>query len=145
VCKDRAVARASGPGSASPSFKWAQALRFVIVGCINTLTCLIVILSLRYGAGAGDIMANALGYVVAIAVSFVLNRRFTFKHEGPVTSALLRFLTSFGIAYTANLLVLLVLLHQLDLPPYAAHPVANAVYTLFFFFLAKHFAFRDSR
>lgn len=80
--------------------------RFVSVGLVNTLAGLAFI----YGArelGLGEVSANATGYVLGLALSFALNRRWTFEHRGPVLSRALRFGVVVLLAWAANLAVLL--------------------------------------
>lgn len=121
-----------------------QILRFILVGGINTLVGVAAILGLRFIAGASDVVANFLGYIVGIVVSFVLNRRFTFADRGPVSSSLLRFVVSVAIAYGANLAVLMTCLRVLDTGSLVAQIASIVVYSVVFFLLAKLFAFRDT-
>lgn len=84
--------------------------RFASVGVVNTFAGLAFIYIAR-GLGLGEVAANATGYAVGLVISFVLNRRWTFEHRGPVLARALRFAMVMLLAWLANLVVLLGLLH----------------------------------
>jgi len=88
-----------------------QGLRFCVVGVANTFTCLAIVWSLRDGAGAPVWLASALGYGVATAQSYVVNRSWTFGGAAdggvavvPVGAQVLRFVVLnvvTGLLFTA--------------------------------------------
>ena len=119
-----------------------QLLRFLAVGVVNTAVGLGTIFALKALAGWGDIPANVAGYAVGLITSFVLNRQWTFRHQGAWAGALLRFVAVFGVAYTANLLVLLHLRDAWGVNAYLAHALATIPYTVLFFAGSRWFAFR---
>ncbi|MBU9837202.1 GtrA family protein [Rahnella sp. L72c] len=73
----------------------------MVVGLFNTGLTGIVIFSLMY-ANVNIYLANAIGYVVGIIFSFILNTLFTFNST-PNFSRLIKFLVTCGIAYLVNL------------------------------------------
>ena len=106
-----------------------SAVKFAGVGVLNTLLSVAVIFGLKALAGFGDVPANLSGYVVAVSFSFVVNRRWTFRHEDHVWTALARFLLVFAVSYLLNLALVLGLegkmteaesLLRRDLPPQQA-------------------------
>jgi putative flippase GtrA len=109
---------------------------------INTLVGLSVIFGLKAFLQANDVFANAIGYLVGLSVSFVLNRSWTFRHEGNIPAAAVRFLAVFLVAYTINLAVVLTLIHGVGVNSYLAQALGMPPYTLAFFLLSKFFAFR---
>ena len=121
----------------------AQFARFLAVGVANTGVGLGSIFALKALAGWGDIPANAAGYAAGLCCSFLLNRRWTFRHEGGWAPALARFLVVFGLAYAANLLVFLHLRDAWGVNAYLAHALATVPYTLLFFAGSRWFAFRS--
>lgn len=133
------IEAAAGPLSRLLSY---APIRFALVGCINTGTTLAIIFVLRFAAGWSDLAANAVGYAVGIAISFLLNRRFTFANDGPVLPALLGFGAAVAISYVANLAALFALLAA-AIYPGLAHLLAMVAYTLCFYLLARMLAFRD--
>ncbi|VEC87594.1 GtrA family protein [Raoultella ornithinolytica] len=54
------------------------ALKYVMVGLLNTAITAVVIFLLM-SAGVGIYLSNAMGYVVGILFSFVVNSLFTFS------------------------------------------------------------------
>lgn len=121
-----------------------QLLRFVFVGGINTLVGVAAILGFRFIAGASDVVANLLGYLIGIVVSYVLNRRITFADRGAVASSLPRFLVAVATAYGANLITLVICLRVIGAASLVAQIASIAVYSVVFFLLAKLFAFRGA-
>ena len=119
-----------------------QPLRFLSVGVVNTLVGLTIIYLARFGLGASDVAANLLGYGVGLVISFALNRRWTFQHDGRVLPAKLRFLAAFAVAYGANLACVLALTRGLGVTSALAHPAGIPVYTVIFYFLSRYFVFR---
>lgn len=120
-------------------------IRFGLVGLLNTAIGFAVILfALRMGAG--DYSANAAGYAAGLALSYMLNRSWTFAVAQPVNSAeFARFLVAFALSYAANLL----LITAGKLAGYGGNPLLHLggvlLYSGLFFGLSRTFAFGDSR
>lgn len=119
-----------------------RGLRFGLVGVLNTLVGLGTIYAAKAALGMPDVPANALGYVLGLACSFVLNRRFTFEQHGPVWSSLMRFLAAFCIAWLVNIGVVLLLINGGRINAYLAHALALPIYTALFFLLSQYWVFR---
>lgn len=128
----------AGPGSELRLLA-GQALRYGLVGVANTIVGLGTILALQGLAGWGPFAANAGGYATGLATSFLLNRAWTFGARDRAGRRLLHFLLAFGAAYTANLLVLALLLNPLG--HLVAQLVAMATYTVLFFILCRRMVF----
>jgi len=84
--------------------------RFAMVGMLNTIAGLALIYGAR-ALGLGEVAANATGYAVGLALSFTLNRHWTFRHRGPLLAHVSRFSVVTLFAWLANLVVLLELMH----------------------------------
>jgi len=106
----------------------ASVPRFLLVGVGNTLAGLVIIY-LAKAVGIGDVTANATGYGVGLVLSFVLNKRWTFRHDGPVLSTLMRFIVVIGLAYVANLAVVLGAISVLGINSYIAQALGIPAYT----------------
>lgn len=119
-----------------------EIIRFLLVGVVNTLVGLVVIFGLKFFLQAGDVLANAAGYLVGLSVSFLLNRSWTFRHRGNVGGAAVRFFAAFIIAYAINLSVVLTLIEWWSVNGYLAQALGVPPYTVTFFLLSKYFAFR---
>ncbi len=115
--------------------------RFLAVGLANTLVGLSIIYTSMYVFGVGDAWANASGYIVGIMLSFVLNKRWTFRHTGSIMPALVKFLSVTGIAYMANLSTVLLLTHGFGLNRYLAQAAGIPPYTIVGYLGARMFAF----
>lgn len=83
--------------------------RFAMVGMLNTVASLAVIFGAR-AMGLGEVPANATGYALGLMLSFTLNRRWTFRHRGPLLALTTRFAVMTLAAWLVNLAVLLALL-----------------------------------
>jgi putative flippase GtrA len=115
---------------------------FGMVGVINTLVGYAVIYTCMLALGMGAVASNVAGYAVGLCCSFVLNRRLTFRSDGSARAEVLRFIATFLVAYTINLLILLLCIERLGVPPVYAQVVAGVGYTAVFFVLSKWFVFR---
>jgi putative flippase GtrA len=115
--------------------------KFLAVGVANSLVGLLAIYLVKWLLGAGDVLANLSGYLLGLAVSFVLNRGWTFRHSGPVLGALARFVLVFGMAYVFNLATVLVAIRSLSVNPYLAHAIGIAPYTMLFYLGSRYFVF----
>ena len=117
------------------------AAKFGIVGIANTVVGLVVVYLLKWMLGAGDVLANASGYLIGLAISFILNRQWTFRHGGAIASALLRFLSVFLVAYLVNLGTVLLAIDYFSLDSYIAQAIGIVPYALVFFLGSRYFAF----
>jgi len=119
----------------------ARLAKFVLVGLSNTLVGLGVIYLAKWLAGLDDVVANVLGYGVGLALSFSLNKAWTFRFSGDAAAALVRFLLVFAVAYLANLGTVLFLARTLEANGYLAQLAGVAPYTLISYLGSRYFAF----
>lgn len=115
-------------------------LKFATVGMINTLLTLTIIFGLKSLLAVADPLANLTGYIVGLACSFALNKRWTFRHEAAALPALLRFLLVFGASYSLNITVVLACI-GLGVNDYLAHMIGMPLYTIAFYVGCREFAF----
>jgi putative flippase GtrA len=118
-------------------------IRFLLVGVANTALGLSVIYLAMYVLHFGVVPANALGYGCGIVLSFVLNRNWTFAHDGSQLPALLRFLLVTAVAYSINLGVV-VLAKGMGVNPYLAQLLGTPFYTATGYAGSRWFAFRST-
>lgn len=115
--------------------------RFGLAGLANTALGYSVIVAALL-AGVGDYLANAIGYLAGFALSFVLNRRFTFRVRAAADRAeIVRFGVAVICAYAANLVVLGAGRSMLGPDNALAHLPAICAYTAVFFLLSAYFVF----
>jgi len=122
-----------------------QFVRFVAVGILNTVIGLSFIFAAKALLGWGDLAANAAGYALGLSASFALNRSWTFRDQGRINPALLRFLAAFGLAYLANLLTVFGLRDLMGIDSYLAQAAGVVPYTGLFFLASRSFVFIDRR
>jgi len=117
--------------------------RFALVGAVNTLIGLLIIYALVWAFHVHDVLANAVGYAVGMAVSFLLNARWTFSFRGPLRPAFWRFITINLIGYLTNLAAVSFSLYALSLNSYIAQAIGVLPYALATFVGFKYFVFID--
>ncbi len=116
-----------------------QALRYGLVGLLNTAVGVSTIFAMLAFTPAGPFLSNATGYGVSLTVSFFLNRSFTFKAADRGFPAL-KYLIAFAIAYGANVAALSVGLWAFK-NPYLSQAPGIATYPIVFFLLARYYVF----
>ena len=123
-------------------------LRFLLVGVFNTCFGYSLIFAFMYLADLSPELSNLLGYLIALVVSFVLNKYFTFARKNVAALAtgsraeLLRFLIVFAGAYAVNYAVLLLLIYKLGVSAGVSQLVAGVAYVGISYFLNARFVFR---
>ena len=120
------------------------AVRFALVGVGNTVVGLTTILLAKKMLQFDDFTANACGYAVGLTCSFLVNRSWTFRDQGPVGGAALRFVATFGASYIVNLCAVFGLRDGIGLDSYTAQCAGVVPYTATFYLLNKYVVFRNS-
>ncbi len=118
-------------------------LRFLVVGAANTLLGLLVIYTCKWLFRLDDVTSNVIGYLIALANSFFLNRAWTFANTGPVLPAMVRFAGVFIVAYLVNLATVLLAIDLLQVNSYLAQACGIAPYTVVSYLGSRYFAFRS--
>lgn len=119
----------------------SSVFRYLLIGVANTFTGLSVIYLAKWLLGLDDVIANMLGYGVGLALSFTLNKRWTFRHTGPTVPAISRFILVVGVAYMANLLVVMYSINILALNSYLAQALGVIPYTVIGYLGSRFYAF----
>ena len=91
-----------------------------------------------------DYVANALGFVVSVATNYYLNRRWTFRSTGRVSSEFAKFLTVSVVAYVVNLGIFTVAHTVLDLRGNVSQLIAIACVMPVNFVFNKLWSFRQA-
>ena len=120
-----------------------QGLRSIAVGLANTVLGFAVILLLDVGLGLNSMAANAAGYLVGAASSYVLNKTYTFRSQRTHRRALPAFVMLMLVCWGANALVLWLARTGLQWPPLPAQALAVLTYAGLFFVGSRSFVFRD--
>lgn len=119
-----------------------QSLRFGTVGLVNTAIGLAAIYAVMFFFQTGPAIANAAGYAIGLAVSFALNRVWTFNSSRPVAHVLPQYLLVAAIAYLLNLSVVLLGTHHFGVGPYLVQFFGIGVYTVAMFLGCRWFVFQ---
>jgi putative flippase GtrA len=116
-------------------------LKFLAVGILNTLLSLCIIFGLKYFYAFSDVSANLIGYIAGLISSFLLNKKWTFNHNGQLSITVVKFILTFIVAYTINILCVLLMI-ELGINDYYAHFLAMPIYTIIFYLGSKFFVFK---
>ncbi|HAN55726.1 MAG TPA: GtrA family protein [Betaproteobacteria bacterium] len=122
-----------------------QSLRFGAVGVVNTAIGLTAIYALMFFFGVGPALANAIGYTIGLAVSFVLNRIWTFGDSRSIAKALPLYILVAVISYLLNLSVVLLGTHHFGVGPYLVQFFGIGVYTMSMFLGCRWFVFQAQK
>lgn len=120
-------------------------VRFLIVGVANTLTGLGTMYAAMYFLGLDIVSANILGYTIGIIQSFLLNKSWTFGSNDRAVSSFLRFLLVLAVAYSANLVTVIVTNAVFAVNPYLAQALGIFPYTAIGYLGSRFFVFRNQR
>ncbi|WP_404651852.1 GtrA family protein [Raoultella terrigena] len=104
------------------------ALKYVMVGLLNTAITAVVIFLLM-SAGMGIYISNALGYVLGILFSFVVNSLFTFSTT-LTSKRFIKFLASCAVCWVANIITVKIFLMIFSDFIYIAQLCGMIVYTI---------------
>lgn len=118
-----------------------SAILYAIVGVANTIVGFGVMVILTY-FGLAPELANAIGTIAGVLNSYILNKKFTFKSQNTHTRDFTRFIVAMGIAYGANLLVLMLMYRIFGIDKYICLIVANVIYTIVGYLVSKFWAFK---
>lgn len=121
-----------------------SAIRYLLVGGANTLVGLLAIYACKWLLGLNDLRANLIGYGAGIALSFALNKRWTFQFAGSTLPALVRFLFVLALAYLANLATVMCLI-GCGTNGYLAQAIGIVPYTVLGYLGSRLFAFSSPR
>lgn len=119
-----------------------QSLRFGTVGLVNTAIGLLAIYAVIFFFNANPALANAIGYAIGLAVSFALNRFWTFGDTQSIAKVLPSYLLVAAISYLLNLSVVLLGTHHYGVGPYLVQLFGIGVYTVAMFLGCRWFVFQ---
>ena len=121
-----------------------QLSRFLLVGVANTGLGYTIIFSCMYLAELSPELSNAAGYMGGLLASYFLNRHYTFRSTQQRSTEFGRFAITFLLAYTVNLIVLIVLVRVLAVYAGLSQVIAGVIYVSTAYLLNKHYVFQAS-
>ena len=116
--------------------------KYLIAGLANTLVGYGVFLLLLTTTNILPEITNAISYVIALVVAFILNKVFVFKSSVKNAVAIPKFIAAFGISFLVNQLVLILFYRLLNSPAAIAQIPAMVSYTIVFYVLNKHYVYK---
>ncbi|MEI8204589.1 MAG: GtrA family protein [Bacteroidota bacterium] len=122
-----------------------ELLKYLFAGFINTATGYGVFLILYRRIDCSPEVANALGYLAALCMAFLLNRFFVFSSSAATGSTALRFIIAFAGAFLLNQAVLYLCIRILLVHPEIAQIFSMIAYTFVFYILNKFYVFPVKR
>ncbi|MFM0029591.1 GtrA family protein [Paraburkholderia madseniana] len=120
-----------------------QLIRFLLVGAFNTGFGYCIIFFCMYAIKISPEVSNAIGYAIALGVSYALNRKITFESNEKHAGEILKFLLVFLIAYSANFLALIFLFHVLKFEKGVSQVFAGIFYVCVSFIMNKYYVFKS--
>lgn len=119
-----------------------ELLRYVVSGLINTAIGYGVFLILLHLVGYSPAVANAISYIMALSVAFLLNRFFVFPGAVASATTVIRFVGAFALSFSLNQATLLVLFNIFFVQAEIAQVFAMIVYTVVFYLFNKDYIFK---
>lgn len=120
--------------------------RYIVAGVLNTLVGLTAIWAFTL-LGLAPMLANFLGYMLGLSVSFFASKKFVFKSHGHISKEGIRFACAFVFSYGLNLAVLYACYAWASLNVMIAQTVAMLSYIVCMYLLQRFVVFtkRDDR
>jgi putative flippase GtrA len=120
-----------------------QLFRFGLVGLASNLLIYLCYL-LVTGIGVGHKTAMSVLYVTGVCLTFVLNRNWTFQHDGHVSRAFTGYVTLYAVGYVVNFLVLYLLVDRFGHDHRVVQGAMIFILAVFFFVAQKYVVFRKA-
>ncbi len=117
-----------------------QFFRYALIGLLTNLLGYALYLLLTYFGSAPKLTMTAL-YSVGALIGFFVNRRFTFRHDGHIGVAGIRYLMAQLLGYLLNLTLLVLFVDWLDFAHQTVQAVAIVIVAVFLFVLSRFFVF----
>jgi len=117
-----------------------QLFSYAMVGMLSNLAGYALYLLLTH-LGCTPKLTMTMLYATGAAIGFFANRRFTFRHDGHVGAAGVRFMLAHALGYLLNLALLLLFVDVLDFAHQIVQAIAIVVVALFLFVLFRSFVF----
>ena len=117
-----------------------EILRFGAVGLASNALLYLLYLAAT-AVGIEPKVAVTLIYLVGVLQTFVLNKRWTFQHEGRVRRTAARYWVAYTLAYAANMVLLFIFVDMAGFDHRVVQGILIAVIGLVLFALQKYWVF----
>jgi putative flippase GtrA len=115
--------------------------RFAVVGLVATLVHVAVVVVLVEAAGSAPLLANAIAFALALAVSYAGNHQWTFRARGNHRRHFPRFATTAGLGLLLNQTIMYVMIEGLGQDYRVALALVVLVVPLLSFLLNRLWSF----
>jgi putative flippase GtrA len=119
-----------------------QFSRYAIVGVASNAVGYLLYLGFT-SLGLGPKVAMTMLYVVGVLQTFVFNKKWSFRFDGAVAPAIVRYALVYAAGYVINMLVITLLVDQANLPHQWVMAGLVVFMALFFFAGQKFWVFRQ--
>ena len=117
-----------------------EILRFGVVG-LGSNALLYLLYLAATAVGVEPKVAVSLIYLVGVLQTFILNKRWTFQHEGHVRRTAARYWVAYAFSYAANMVLLIIFVDIAGFDHRVVQGVLIAVIGLVLFALQKYWVF----
>lgn len=117
--------------------------RYLVIGIFNTIIGYGIIF-IMMAIGILPEIANIIGYIIGIIISYFLNKIYTFKTKVKCKKEFFRFALCMACSYIINLIVLIIMHRYFGIDKYIATIVAGIFYTISGYIFSKYFAFKPN-
>lgn len=118
----------------------SQFVRYAIVGIGSNLVLYILYLVATWFGAQPKVAMTAL-YALGVLQTFAFNRTWSFKHAGPTSWALLRYVLVYLLGYGINLVALTVFVDRYGYSHRIVQGVMILVVAVFLFVAQRHWVF----
>ncbi|MFZ5608413.1 MAG: GtrA family protein [Pseudomonadota bacterium] len=117
--------------------------KFTLVGVANTAVGFFIIFFSMNILDLNPFLSNALGYGFGLIISYILNRIYTFNSNDRYFTSFMKFMLSFIIAYSLNIVTLYIFINVIYIEDNISQLFSIFTYTIAFYILSKHFVFQN--
>ena len=117
-------------------------IRFLLVGIVNAISGYTLIILFYSFLNFHFYLANFIGYLFGLIISFILNKNFVFKAKGKIIGQFQKFIFSFFLSYFLNIFVFYICSEFTNLNYYLALLISSCFYSASFFILCNFFTFK---
>ncbi len=121
-----------------------QFVQFGLVGIINTIVSFLIYELLAVYLKVNYVVSNFFSYAVGAAISFLLNKVWTFNDNGPIASEALVFLMVFIPCFLLQNALLVLLKEKFRLSKTVSYIFATAFYLVINFLGHRFITFRNA-
>lgn len=117
-----------------------QMARFIFVGAFNNIILYVAYIYITF-LGVDHKYAMTLVYIVGVMIGFMLNRKWTFKYDGHINKAFLKYFFLYMWGYIINLGALFLMVDILYYPHQIVQLVVSILLAIMFFLLQRFWVF----